>query len=121
MMHPRYSAGEFTDEFDNFKGRILSICFTDDLIGAYPGRRAIDRTLHTLPLAECTRIELDPTEHNWPKVGHSGVFNSRLRETVWPLLGHWIAHGAIADELDMGDRWESSGFGSHPAAMRAKI
>lgn len=113
--HPRYIASEYSTEYDTFRGRILSLVFSDDnVICSYPARRAVDRILHLLPLADATRIEINPHQAGWGAVGHIGAFRKERKADVWLAMLVWIKEGTIAPDFEMGDRWDSSGFGSHP-------
>jgi hypothetical protein len=100
-------ASEFAAEYDFYKGRILSLVFTDDhLLPPETIRRAADVTVHALPLANYTRIVINPVERGWTPVGHVRAFGVEHKDSLWNGLLSWIKHEEISSELQ-GDRRDS--------------
>lgn len=108
MKHPRHTASEYPAEFDAYRGRILSLAFTDDHVCSWPPSQSIDRFLYTLPMVTATRIQVDPVALGLTQeVGHVMAFKPVHKEKLWPALAAWIRDGVIVPELK-GERWDTA-------------
>ncbi|KAF7981410.1 hypothetical protein HWV62_33923 [Athelia sp. TMB] len=110
---PRYIATDYPEAYDHYKGRALTIIFTDDAQLPPPPKPAcftVDKFLNTMPQADITRVVIDPKSLGWGPVGHINAFCTTHRKGLWPALAKWIKYGELCPALQ-GERWESSGLG----------
>lgn len=116
--HPRYSANVFAHQTATYRAPTLTVCFSDDIVGsveecacallrrAYSPRR-VDKTSHNLPLADITRIYVDPAAVGWKPCGHVEVFRPHHTECWAKLFAPFIEDGTIVDGF--GHLWSSRG------------
>jgi len=102
--HPRYWAGFFPDHASTHQVRTLSIWPTDDPVGSI---EKIDKSLHCLDIADCTRLAIDPERQGWPACGHIQSFGPGQKPFLWSLVMlPWIESGTVVDQY-AESRWDS--------------
>lgn len=68
----------------------------------------MDKILHNLPLADVSRIVVDPRAMGWQACGHLGAFRRAHQDQAWArLFAPFIEEGKIAQEC--GHVWSSRG------------
>src|SRR5262249_18331202 len=75
------------NQFAHCAGPLLALCFSDDQI-ANP--TTVEALLTFYPHARIERRWISPAEAGVPRIGHSGFFSSRHRDSLWRSLLDWI-------------------------------
>jgi predicted alpha/beta hydrolase len=85
LLHPK--RGHFPNYFDEFRGDILALSFTDDIVATDAAAEAF---MHFYTKAASqAHWHINPKEHSIKSIGHSGFFRSAC-EPLWKRLIEWI-------------------------------
>ncbi|CAG0961346.1 hypothetical protein BURK1_00736 [Burkholderiales bacterium] len=74
--------------FDAFRAAALVVSVADD---PFATREATARIAALFRNCAIREHRIDPRAAKLPKVGHFGFFRSRMRETLWPIVGDFLA------------------------------
>ena len=74
--------------FDAFRAEALVVSLTDD---PFATREATARVAALFRNCTIHERRIDPRAAGLPHVGHFGFFRSRMRETLWPVVGDFLA------------------------------
>jgi len=74
--------------FDAFRAETLMVSLADD---PFATRAASARMAALFRRCRIREKRIDPRSAGLPRVGHFGFFRSRMRETLWPVVGDFLA------------------------------
>ncbi len=74
--------------FDAYRADTRVVSLADD---PFATEEATARIVGLFRNCRFDRCRVDPATIGVPKVGHFGFFRSRMRETLWPLVGDFLA------------------------------
>jgi len=73
--------------FDAFRADALVVSLADD---PFATREATARMAGLFRNCRFEERRIDPRSSGMPRVGHFGFFRSRMRETLWPVVGDFL-------------------------------
>lgn len=85
LLHPK--RGHFPNYFDEFRGDILALSFTDDIVATGAAAEAFMRFYANAE--NHTHWHINPKEHGIESIGHSGYFREACL-SLWKQLAEWI-------------------------------
>jgi len=74
--------------FDAFRADALVVSLADD---PFATREATARVATLFRNCRIQERRIDPERMGLPRVGHFGFFRSRMRESLWPVVGDFLA------------------------------
>jgi predicted alpha/beta hydrolase len=74
--------------FDAFRAQTLVVSLADD---PFATREATERIAALFRHCRIQERRIDPRAEGLPRVGHFGFFRSRMRESLWPVVGDFLA------------------------------
>ncbi|MEO8486598.1 MAG: alpha/beta fold hydrolase [Betaproteobacteria bacterium] len=74
--------------FDAFRAETLIVSLADD---PFATREATARIASLFRNCAIRERRIDPRGLGLPRVGHFGFFSSRMRDTLWPIVGDFLA------------------------------
>jgi predicted alpha/beta hydrolase len=77
-----------TARFDAFRAETLVVSLADD---PFATREATARIAALFRHCRIRERRIDPRAAGLPRVGHFGFFRARMRETLWPVVGDFLA------------------------------
>lgn len=77
--------------FDAFRADALVVSLADD---PFATREATARMAALFRHCRIQERRIDPRASGLPPVGHFGFFRSRMRESLWPVVGDFLAPGS---------------------------
>ncbi len=85
LLHPK--RGHFPNYFDEFRGDVLALSFTDDIVATGAAAEAFMRFYANA--GNHTHWHINPKEHGIESIGHSGYFREACLP-LWKQLTEWI-------------------------------
>lgn len=79
---------EVVARFDAFRAETLVVSLVDDPFATPQATARIAALFRNCSIRE---RRVDPRAEGLPPVGHFGFFRSRMRETLWPVVGDFLA------------------------------